>query len=153
MSAERSAGAVGVLALVLLVGAGIAFDGRFGEPPRVALRPTGAFVPAAAPVAGCPAWRVAAGQGHVEGASAALFTDGVLLLTPCAGAPAEVALRGTTAAGRGAWAVVEDASGVAFVGPVAAEGATVRVVGPARITFSNDLFVAGEDRNLRATVR
>jgi hypothetical protein len=153
MSADRRAGAGGVLALALLVGAGIAFDGRGGEPPRLALQPAGAFVAAAAPAAACPTWRIAAGQGQVDRASAALFTDGVLLLTACAGAAAEVALRGTVAAGRGAWTVVEDGSGVAFAGHVAAEGATVRVVGPARVSFSNDLAVAGEDRNLRASVR
>ncbi len=152
MSAERRAGAVGIAVLALLVGAGIAFDGRGDAPPRLAM-PNGSAFEAVAPTADCPTWQLATGQGQVAGSSAALYSDGMLLLTPCAGATVELSLRGTLAAGRGPWTVVEAGAVVVFAGHVDEEGAALRLVGPARLTFSNDVVVGGEDRNLRATVR
>ncbi len=84
--------------------------------------------------------------------SAALFTDGLLLWTPCDGEETRWVLTGTVVDGVGAWAVVETVEGVAFAGHVDAAGVEVRVRGPARLSFSNDLFSAGRDRNLRVAV-
>jgi hypothetical protein len=140
--------ALALLGVATLLGAATLDGGRaVGPPVAAAAGRLGADAAGA-----CGRWTLLAGVGQARGPEVSLFTDGVARFAPCAGGGADLALRGTSARGVAAYAVVEDADGIRFAGFVD-EPIELRVRGEVRLHFANDLATADEDRNLHAAVR
>jgi len=166
MSAEAPAPAAGptpgppptARPLAIAVGALVAALALLGAAALDGGRPVGPSLASAAGRLGagdggaCGRWALLAGAGQVRGPEVSLFTDGVARFAPCDGGGLDLRLRGTTARGVAAYAVVEDADGVRFAGFV--DGALeLPVRGEVRLHFANDLATADEDRNLHAALR
>ena len=100
----------------------------------------------------CDRWSLLAGVGQERGTAVSIFTDGLAALRACDADERALTLRGTSAGGVAAYAVLEDADGVRFAGYVDGER-TLRVRGDLRLAFTNDLATATEDRNLHASLR
>lgn len=154
MSAEPRAGLSVRRWLALLLAAGLAvglasvIDGARPVGPGPSLAADSLQPAAEAP---CDRWALLAGNGQARGASVSLFSNGLAVLRACDVNPRELQLRGTVAAGTGAFAVLVDDAGVSFAGLLAGE-VRVGVRGDLRLYFTNDLATADEDRNLHAAI-
>lgn len=150
MSGSRRSGWLTVALLVAVVLAGWFLDGRrFFSPPRLGAAPPLAYTAMDGP---CGHWSILAGQGQTQMDSLSLYTDGVVRWLPCEEGTI-LSLRGTLARGLGPWVVVESVDGVVFAGYLGSIPVEVDVAGLVWLTFSNDLDVGGEDRNVHALAR
>lgn len=137
-----------LVAAALAMALSVVLDGARSTGPRPSLA-ADMLQPVEEPA--CDRWALPAGNGRVRGAAVSLFTNGLASLRACDPSPRELQLRGTAAAGSGAFAVLVDDTGVAFAGLLAGE-TQVEVRGDLRLYFTNDLATASEDRNLHAAI-
>lgn len=138
-----------LVAMVCAIGLSAVLDGARPTGPRSSLAADALHPIAETP---CDHWALLSGGGQARGANVSLFTNGLAVWRACDPSPHELQLRGTPAAGVGAFAVLVDEAGVAFAGLLAGE-ARVEVSGDLRLYFSNDVATADEDRNLHAVIR
>ena len=138
-----------LVAAALVMSLSFVLDGARSAGPRPSLA-ADVLPPVEEPT--CDRWALTVGNGRVSGADVSLFTNGLAVLRACDPNPRELRLRGTIAAGSGAFAVLLDEAGIAFAGLLAGE-TEVEVRGDLRLYFTNDLATASEDRNLHAAIR